>query len=218
MNDRSKPRRPATFRLDDPGVVVTEADETTRLGRTTIQITPEPDPANLPVPIAATLPARRGFPWGPMFWSGVAGLTLLGVGLGVVRLIEDLFARSDSLGFVGVALAFITALALAVVTGREAFGLARLATIEKLHQRAAAVLASDDRKESRIIVQDLLKIAHQNPQLARARAALESHAGEIIDGADMIRLAERELMSPLDIEARRGWCRQPRKKSQSSRR
>jgi putative membrane protein len=203
MNDRSKSRRPATFRLDDPGVVVTEADETTRLGRTTIQITPEPDPANLPVPIAATLPARRGFPWGTLFWSGVAGLTLLGVGLGVVRLIEDLFARSDSLGFVGVALAFITALALAVVTGREAFGLARLATIEKLHQRAAAVLASDDRKESRIIVQDLLKIAHQNPQLARARAALESHAGEIIDGADMIRLAERELMSPLDIEARR---------------
>lgn len=203
MNDRSKSRRPATFRLDDPGVVVTEADETTRLGRTTIQITPEPDPANLPVPIAATLPARRGFPWGTLFWSGVAGLTLLGVGLGVVRLIEDLFARSESLGFVGLALAFVTALALAMVTGREAFGLARLATIEKLHQRAAAVLASDDRKESRIIVQDLLKIAHQNPQLARARAALESHAGEIIDGADMIRLAERELMSPLDIEARR---------------
>src|SRR5207244_10486819 len=47
------------------------------------------------------------------------------------------------------------------------------------------------------------KIAHQNPQLARARAALESHAGEIIDGADMIRLAERELMTPLDTEARR---------------
>jgi putative membrane protein len=203
MNDRSKPRRPATFRLDDPGVVVTEADEATRLGRTTIQITPEPDPASLPVPIAATLPTRRGFPWGTLFWSGVAGLTLLGVGLGVVRLIEDLFARSESLGFVGLALAFVTALALAVVTGREAFGLARLATIEKLHQRAAAVLASDDRKESRVIVQDLLKIAHQNPQLARARAALESHAGEIIDGADMIRLAERELMSPLDIEARR---------------
>src|SRR4029453_12436239 len=76
-------------------------------------------------------------------------------------------------------------------------------TIEKLHARAAAVLASDDRKESRVIVQDLLRIAHQNPQLARARATLESHTGEIIDGADMIKLAERELMSPLDAEARR---------------
>ncbi|WLB55639.1 YcjF family protein [Bradyrhizobium sp. 521_C7_N1_3] len=203
MNDRSKPRRPATFRLDDPGVVVTEADEAARLGRTTIQITPEHDPQALPVPIEAALPARRGFPWGTLFWSGLGGLTLLGTGLGVVRLIEDLFTRSETLGFVGLAFAFVTALALAVVIGREAFGLARLATIEKLHARAAAVLASDDREESRVIVQDLLKIAHQNPQLARARATLESHTGEIIDGADMIRLAERELMSPLDAEARR---------------
>lgn len=203
MTERSQPRRPATFRLDDPGVVVTEADEAARLGRTTIQITPEHDPQALPVPIEAALPARRGFPWGTLFWSGLAGLTLLGTGLGVVRLIEDLFARGETLGFVGVAFAFVTALALAVVIGREVLGLVRLATIEKLHARAAAVLASDDRKESRIIVQDLLKIAHQNPQLARARATLESHTGEIIDGADMIRLAERELMSPLDAEARR---------------
>jgi putative membrane protein len=203
MNDRSEPRRPATFRLDDPGVVVTEADETSRAARGTIQITPESDPALLPIPVQAQLPARRGFPWGTLFWSGLAGLTLLGVGLGVVHLIEDLFARSETLGFVGLALAFVTTLALAVVIGREAFGLARLATIEKLHQRAAAVLASDDRAESRAIVQDLLAIAHQNPQLARARAALTSHAGEIIDGADMVRLAERELMAPLDDEARR---------------
>jgi len=203
MNDRSQQRRPATFRLDDPGVVVTEADETGRPGRGTIQITPEPDPLMLPVPVENALPARRGFPWGALFWSGVAGLTLLGVGLGIERLIEDLFARSESLGFVGLAFAFVTALALTVVISREAFGLARLATIEKLHLRAAAVLASDDRAESRAIVQDLLKIAHQNPQLARARAALESHRGEIIDGADMLRLAERELMTPLDAEARR---------------
>ncbi|MBR0714530.1 YcjF family protein [Bradyrhizobium liaoningense] len=203
MSDRSEPRRPATFRLDDPGVVVTEADETGRALRGTIQITPEPDPAQLPVPIETRLPARRGFPWGTLFWSGLAGLTLLGVGLGVVHLIEDLFARSETLGFVGLAFAFVTTLALAVVIGREAFGLARLATIEKLHQRATAVLASDDRAESRAIVQDLLRIAHQNPQLARARAALQNHAGEIIDGADMVRLAERELMAPLDEEARR---------------
>ena len=32
---------------------------------------------------------------------------------------------------------------------------------------------------------------------------LQSHADDIIDGADLIRLAERELMAPLDHEARR---------------
>ena len=95
------------------------------------------------------------------------------------------------------------ALALVIVVAREALGLARLATIEKLHLRASAVLASDDRAESRAIVQDLLGLAHQNPHLARARAALQGHADDIIDGADMIRLAERELMAPLDQEARR---------------
>jgi putative membrane protein len=203
MIEPSEQRRPATFRLDDPGVVVTEADEVGRLVRGTIQITPEPDPSTLPVPIETPIPARRGFPWGTLFWSGLAGLTLLGVGLGVVNLIEDLFARSESLGIVGLALAIVTTLALAVVIGREAFGLIRLATIEKLHKRAAAVLVSDNRAESRAIVQELLRIAHQNPQLARARAALQNHSGEIIDGADMIRLAERELMTPLDAEARR---------------
>ena len=68
---------------------------------------------------------------------------------------------------------------------------------------AAEVLASDDRDESRRIVRDLLNLAHQNPQLARARATLGEHVGDIIDGADMIKLAERELMTPLDAEARR---------------
>jgi putative membrane protein len=203
MTDRSHPRRPATFRLDDPGVVVTEADEIGRPARGTIQITPEHDPATLPVPVPPPVLARRGFPWGTLFFAGLAGLTLLGLGLGVVRLIEDLFARSESLGFAGLGFAAVTAIALAVVVSREAFGLARLATIEKLHQRATEVLASDDRAASRAVVGDLLRIAHQNPQLARARAALTSHAGEIIDGADMIRLAERELMTPLDMEARR---------------
>jgi putative membrane protein len=204
MSERPQHRRPATFKLDDPGVVVIDPDDASRPARGTIQITPETDPALLPVLVEApTLPAQRGFRWGTVFWGALGGLTILGAGLGVTRLIEDLFARSESLGVLGLAFALIAALAFVVVVTREAVGLIRLATIEKLHLRATEVLASDDRAESRAVVQDLLKVAHQNPHLARARAALQSHADDIIDGADMIRLAERELMTPLDSEARR---------------
>jgi putative membrane protein len=204
MSEKTPHRRPATFKLDDPGVIVMDPDDTGRPARGTVHITREADPALLPVPIdMPLLPARRGFRWGTVFWTAVAGLVLLGSGLGVVNLIEDLFARSESLGFVGLALACVATLALTVVIAREAFGLARLATIEKLHLRAAEVLLSDDRAASRTIVDELVKLAHQNPQLARARAALQNHADDIIDGADMIKLAERELMSPLDQEARR---------------
>jgi putative membrane protein len=204
MSERSPHRRPATFKLDDPGVIVMDPDDASRPSRGTVHVTPEADPALLPVLIDSPLvPVQRGFRWGSVFWAAAGGLVLLGLGLGVAQLIDDLFARSESLGFVGLALAFVAALALTIVIAREALGLARLATIEKLHLRAAEVLASDDRAASRVIVGDLLKLAHQNPQLARARATLQGHADDIIDGADMIKLAERELMMPLDQEARR---------------
>jgi putative membrane protein len=203
MTERSHQRRPATFRLDDPGVVVVDADETARPARGTIQITPEAEPALLPVPLEPHVVEGRGFRWGAMFWTGVAGLTVLGVGLGIAQLIENLFVRSEALGVLGLALSAAAALALIVITARETRALARLSEIESLHRRASAVLLSDDRAESRAILRDLLKIAHQNPQLARARTALIRHADDIIDGADMIKLAERELMTPLDIEARR---------------
>jgi putative membrane protein len=202
MNDLSKPRRPATFRLDDENVVVVDNDDASRPARGTVQIVPEPEP-QLPATIEPPVVIRRGFGWGAMFWSAVAGLVLLGLGLGTVGLIEDLFARSAGLGVVGIALTAAAALALGVITMRELTALVRLATIEKLHARASAVLISDDRNESRAVLRDLLKIAHANPQLARARTALSSHAEDIIDGADMIKLAERELMTPLDQEARR---------------
>jgi putative membrane protein len=203
MSEKTPHRRPATFKLDDPSVIVMDPDDK-RPARGTIHVTPEPDAAQLPVPIDTPLvPVRRGFRWGSLFWGAVGGLVLLAAGLGVLNLIEDLFARSEGLGFLGLAFAVAATLALIAIIAREAFGLARLATIEKLHLRATEVLLSDDRAASRAIVGDLLKLAHQNPQLARARTALQSHADDIIDGADMIKLAERELMSPLDEEARR---------------
>jgi putative membrane protein len=204
MSERTPHRRPATFRLDDPGVVVMDHEDSSRPARGTIRVTPEADSALLPVTLdTPPLPARRGFRWGTLFWTATAGLVLLGLGLGIVNLIEELFARSESLGLLGLVLAVAAALALIVVIARETLGLARLAAIEKLHLRAAEVLSSDDRAASRTIVDDLLKLAHQNPQLARARATLQGHADDIIDGADMIKLAERELMTPLDTEARR---------------
>ena len=205
MTERSGHRRPATFKLDDPHVVVMDPDDAPgRPARGTVQVTPEADSALLPVPVEPALPpARKGFRWGALFWSALGGLVVLGLGLGVTHLIEDLFARSESFGVLGLALIFLVVLALVVIVTRESLALARLATIEQLHRRATEVLQSDDRTESRAILQDLLKLAHHNPQLARARTALIGHADDIIDGADLIRLAERELMTPLDQEARR---------------
>jgi putative membrane protein len=203
MSKRVPTRRPATFKLDDATVVVTDAGDESRPVHGTVQVTPESDTPQLPLALEPTIvPAGPRFRWGALFWSAVGGLVLLAAGLGVTQLIEDLFARGDSLGVLGLALTLVATLSFLVIAVREAAGLMRLGAIEDLHRRAASVIASDDARESRAVLRDLLKLAQQNPHLARARATLSHHAGDIIDGADMIRLAERELMSPLDQQAR----------------
>ncbi|MBI3699539.1 MAG: TIGR01620 family protein [Afipia sp.] len=204
MSDRTHHRKPAAFKLDDPRVRVLDADdETVKPSRTKIQVMPESD---VPLPVAVdepTVPVQRGFGWATILWVSLGCLVLLGLGLGISNLVADLFNRSQSLGYIGLVFAGAAVLALLVIIFREVLSLARLETIEKLHERANAVLVSDDRKESDAIVRDLLKIAHENPKLAHARAMLQDHSSDIIDGADMVRLAERELMAPLDQEARR---------------
>ena len=113
MSERPHHRRPATFKLDDPGVIVMDPDDSSRPSRGTVHVRPEADPPLLPVPLEAPLlPVQRGFRWGAVFWSAPGGLVTLGLGLGVTRLIEDLFARSESLGYLGLAFAIAAALAL----------------------------------------------------------------------------------------------------------
>jgi len=194
-------RKPAAFRLDDPRVIVADADDgaKTRM-RGGVRVTPEPDSFDLPVPVAAP-PPRRRFAWGTVFWSALGGLVTLGLGLATTRLIEDLYARAEWLGTLGLALAGLALLALLVVCGREIVGLLRLASIEKLRARAQAAIESDDRGEARAIVRALTAALSAAPALARGRAELDTHLTEIIDGRDLLHIAERTLMAPLDRQA-----------------
>ena len=191
-------RRPAAFRLDDPHVIV--AAEDTRAAKGTVRVLPELDNFDLPVPIAAPLPKRR-FRWGTLFWSALGGLVTLGAGLATTALIEELYARATWLGTFGAVLAALAGLALLVICAKEIAGLLRLASIEKLRARAEAALVDDDRDAARAIVRELTAALSATPQLTRGRGELEGHLSEIIDGRDLLHIAERHLMAPLDRAA-----------------
>lgn len=203
MSDRTKSehisRRPQAFRLDDPGVVFAEDGQPAPRGA--VVVTPSPladvtdDVTTLPPP------PPKSSRWGALFWSGLGGLVSLGVGLAVTKLIEDLFARADWLGYTGLAFASALVLASLVILGREAFGLMRLRTLNHLREQAALALVKDDRRLAETVTNELIGIAKSSPRLFRARTELASHLDAIIDGADLIRLTERHLMTPLDAEA-----------------
>ena len=130
-------------------------------------------------------------------------VAVLAMGVAVSDLITDLLARNRELGWLGLAFATVAMISLLVIAVRETTGLMRLATVEKLRQCAAEMIVSDNRIEARALVHELLALTRKMPHLARGRADLEGHLGEIIDGSDMVRLAERELMTTLDQRARK---------------
>jgi putative membrane protein len=203
MNKTWRHRPPAVFRLDDDHVTVGLAKQAGGSSRHPVQVKPEPDFDTLAITVqesARSLP--RGVRWGTLFWCALVGLILLAVGVRVTDLIVDLFARNKELGGLALALAILATVSAAVIAVRETTGLMRLAAVEKLRQRAVDMIARDDRVEARTLVQELLDLTRRMPHLARSRANLEGHLGDIIDGADMLRLAERELMTPLDQQAR----------------
>ncbi len=186
-------RKPAVFSADDPRIVLAAPEEAPRTGNA------------LTVPeMTDGAPAERSrrMRWGALFWSALSGLVMLGLGVAVTNFVEDLFARSPWLGAVGAGLAVLTGVALLAIIAREIYGLVRLSTVQTLHDRAVATVESDDRDSGRKVVGDLLSLTSRMPKLARGRARLQEHLSEIIDGRDLIRLAERELMTPLDAEAR----------------
>jgi putative membrane protein len=197
MKDTSR-RRPAAFSLDDPDVALADERRSAR-----VVVTPEPPEPALPVPIAVPVRRRRRFPFATVFWSAASGLTMLALGLALTSLVEELFTRAPWLGTLGAVLAALAVLALLAIVTREIVGLLRLRAIETLRERAAAIMRSDDRAEGRGLVRELIALFAREPRLAQARARLETHFGEIIDGRDLVQLAERGLLAPLDAEARR---------------
>jgi putative membrane protein len=188
-------RKPAVFSVDDPRLVVTREEEPVA-----DDIAPEAPDTNLPaVPVP---PPRKGFSWGGLFWLALSGLVVMGLGLAVASLVEDLFARSPWLGALGLGLGVLAGLALLVIVLREVIGLMRLGKVEQLRRRALEIIASDNRDAGRGLLDDMLALTGKIPRLARGRSRLEAHRNDIIDGRDLVLLAERELMGPLDLEAR----------------
>jgi putative membrane protein len=148
--------------------------------------------------------ARRGvLSLGALFWSAVVGLVSLGVGLWITKLIDDLFARLPGLGWLGVALVAVAVFALAAIGVREIIGIGRQRHVAVLHKKLAQAHAADDGKAARALIPDLAALYEKRPDTAAARKDLTALAGEIIDGRDLVDLAERHLMAPLDRAVRR---------------
>jgi putative membrane protein len=165
---------------------------------------PEPEGGQTPLDSASDQKplAARGSLWSRLFWGALAFLVSLGLGLAAERLIADLFDRYEWLGWAGTIAAGVLVLALLVLIAREVAALARLSRISHIRQLARSAFGDDEIKAARHATGQLGALIAHRPGLARAREKFARSSQGIFDGAELVGLAERELLGPLDGRAK----------------
>ncbi|HZH50885.1 MAG TPA: TIGR01620 family protein [Microvirga sp.] len=186
-------RQPRAFRLDDPEV---------KSG--SVVVTEEPfDAIEAADGTLVPMAERRRAPWVGILLSALSGLLLLGIGLAVESLIVDLYAIAPWLGWMALGLSVLALIAFAAIVGREISGIMREQKIEKLREAAVDALAVKDHKAAKSVVSELLGLYNTRASAVKGSARLMASMDEIIDADDRLAIAERELLAPLDVQAKR---------------
>ncbi len=147
------------------------------------------------------------FSWAGLFWSASGGLVSLAFGLWLARLIEDLFSWYPVLGLIGLVLAGLAGTALLVLGLREVSGVLQQRRISELHAGLGLARESNDFDAARQLTRQLSTLYSSMPETAHARNQLRELSHDIVDGRDLIDIAERTLVVPLDAQARREIAR-----------
>lgn len=141
---------------------------------------------------------RSRSPWGALLASAVGGLAALAIGLGMERLLADLFEAAPWLGWVAVALLVLGLVALLAIATREIRGVLRERRVERLRERALEAVALRDGGAAKAVAHELAALYAGRPGIAPALGRLDRHADEILEAEDRLALAEHELLAPLD--------------------
>lgn len=215
MTDRSQ-RSPTAFSMQDvsadasppgkPRKKPARKPTTTEPAKVRV-IAPEDDVFNAPVATEnpapdATPRRRRRFTAGRLLATALGLLVSAAIALWVDQLVRDLFTRNDWLGWTAAAVAAVAAATVLFIVAREIWALRRLAHLGTLRDKARDALRLNDTAMGRAAADALVAHMGANPATARGRAAMAETRGEIIDGADLVRLAETEILVPLDRQAR----------------
>lgn len=181
-------RKPSSFEAD---VVLTPDEDDPFINR-------DKDAAPLPV----AMPRRRRTSFAKIAGAAFGVLLSLAFGLWTDSLIRDLFSRADWLGYAALTALAIGILAVIGIVIRETAGMMRLAAVQTIKAEAEAAILETRPAKARSLVNRLAAMLSAKPETAKGRATLKASENDIIDAPHLVALAERELLGPLDRQAR----------------
>lgn len=195
------PRGPRIFRPDDSRLVQTDdtfADD--EAGEENADNT-RSSPASSTAILSLTRLRRVG--WGTILLSALGGLISIGISIWIANFIADLFSRSGWLGYAALILAAIAGLAALIIIFRELLGFFRLGRIASIRLAAQNALDLGDKKQAEQTAKSLEALFSARGDVRSGVKQMARHRREVLEPDELLTLAERELMQPLDREARR---------------
>ena len=200
MTRKETPRRPRVFSPDDPAV---SRDDALHFD------TPPPiqegggeniSQGGFVVPTASQL--KTGIRWGALLLSALAALATLAAGVWFARFVSVALAREDWVGWLALGLLALAGLAAGVIAIREAIGLIRLRSLRDVREDAESAVRQRDAKLAAGTARRLCTRLAGQRQRAWAVRGFKDNLAQVHDGYDILILAERDLVQPIDAEAR----------------
>jgi|GEM_PF-217340 len=221
---RAKPRRPQAFAADDPAVrhagddspwdhaktaELPESDLQTGIGASGIDKAgigkaglDSDGTAGEAVQGPSYKTRRKGLRWGAILISAITSLMMLAATTWLTHFISATIAGNDWLAWASFMVLCIAVVAMLAIALREIAGIMRLHKLRKFRQQVEQVVASGDANGERRVVRRLKAIYRQRADMKWALARFHDHEQDIVDAGDLLILAERDLLRPLDLEAR----------------
>ena len=140
---------------------------------------------------------------GALAFAALSFLLSAAFGLWLQELVTQLFAENSWLGWIAVAATAALTLAIVVFVIREIASIWKLRSTADLRSKFETALKSNNSNNINILTRQLESHFQDQPKTAHGRATLEQNRNEVMDAQDRYALAERELLSGLDAEARK---------------
>jgi putative membrane protein len=208
MTAPNEPRRPRAFALDDPDVEVVEERRRDSAGEAGSGDEPPSLPRTPRIEEAwaerlATLSLDRGFRWGSLLLSAALALVGLAFALWFTRFTAVAFTRDDWVGWIAFGLLLVVALSAFVLVAREVRGILSFRRLGRIRADAERALREGDRRAEAQAIRRIIQPFRARADLKWALARLDEHARAVRDPGDLLTLADRDVLLPLDGEARR---------------
>ncbi len=194
-------RRPRAFSPNDPSLV----------REPEIEVPPPAGPApraepagNRPVFSAPTLEdLHSGFRWGALLFGALVAATTLAASVWFARFVSVALTRDDWVGWLMTGLLGLVILAAVMLLIREIVGFARLSRLGRLKREIDAALASGKSTDEKTAIAKLTQLYAKRADMTWPVSRMRDHTRDVHDAGALTKLAERELLAPLDVEARR---------------